>query len=288
MLTRVPQQFVQPEELRDNMSPDAEALWALVRPHTGEQHSVRPTTHGHGSDVTALVEGEYGPVFVKACRNRPGGRRASIVRERLVNPSVRALSPELRWHVEDDEWIALGFEVVEGRSADFGPDSGDLGVVVGLLDGLQEVSPPAEAADWQETRWDRFAPEGSSETFRGDTLLFTDVNPDNFVIGEHRSWIVDWSWPTRGAGFIDPACLVVQLIAAGHTAGMAEEWAARCKGWVSAAPAAIDAFAMATLRMNERQAERFPEARWLGDMVEAAHRWAEHRGVAEGTGTRPQ
>ncbi|WP_240965483.1 protein kinase [Streptomyces zingiberis] len=204
-----------------------------------------------------------------------------MARERLINPSVHAFSPELRWHAESDEWIALGFEVVEGRSSDFGPNSGDLGAVVGLLDGLRGVPLPIEAGDWQETRWDRFAPEGTTEFFRGDTLLFTDVNPDNFVIGERRSWIVDWSMPTRGAGFIDPACLVVQLLAAGHSAEQAEEWAARCKGWVDADASAIDAFAMATLRMNKRQAERFPEAEWLGAMAEAAETWAGHRGVAD-------
>jgi hypothetical protein len=263
------------------MPSDTESLWTLVRSHTGDQDSVRLTAHGHSSDVTALVQCEQGPFFVKACRNRPGGRRASIIRERLVNPAVRALSPELRWHIEDDEWIALGFEVVEGRSSDFRPGSADLATVIDLLDRLRDVSLPAEADNWQETRWNQFVNEADAKLFQGDTLLFTDVNPDNFMIGECRSWIVDWSWPTRGAGFIDPACLVVQLVAAGHTAARAETWAAKCKEWANADSAAVDAFAVATLRMNQRQAKRFPETRWLGDMVEAARRWAVHRGVAE-------
>lgn len=142
---------------------------------------------------------------------------------------------------------------------------------------------PGEVGDWRETRWDRFADEGDRAHFLGDTLLFTDVNPDNFMIGARRTWFVDWSWPTVGAAFIDPACRVVQLFAAGHTAERAEAWAAECKGWTTANPAAIDAFTVATVRMNRSQAERFPDANWLQDMAEAARQWAFHRGVEDKT-----
>ncbi|WP_432035559.1 phosphotransferase [Streptomyces cucumeris] len=258
-----------------------ERLWALVREHTGEQYEVRPTSRGKGSDVTALVTCERGSFFVKACRNRPGGRRASIVRERMVNPSVRAVSPALRWNAEDDAWIVLGFEVVEGRSSDFSLGSSDLPAVVGVLNSVRGLVVPDEVGDWRETRWHRFADEGDRPHFLGDTLLFTDANPDNVMIGDRRTWLVDWSWPTVGAAFIAPACLVVQLIAAGHTAEQAEAWVVGCRGWAMADPAAIDAFAIATVRMNRGQAERFPEAGWLGDMAEAAHLWAVHRGVSE-------
>ncbi|GFE13554.1 hypothetical protein Sgleb_16010 [Streptomyces glebosus] len=260
------------------MSPiDDEALWELVRPHTGEQHAIEPTSRGNGSDVTALVQADNGPVFIKACGNRPGGRRASIIRERLVNPSVRAVSPALRWHAKNDDWIALGFEVVDGRSSDFGPGSKDLQAVVDVLNRIATLPLPGEADDWQETRWDRFAGEGEAALFDGDTLLFTDINPDNLMIGEERAWVVDWSWPTRGAAFIDPACLVVQLIAAGHTPESAEYWAGSCKGWTGADPRAIDAFAGANARMNCSFAERNPDAAWLRAMADAAQAWVDHR-----------
>ncbi|MEU5301774.1 hypothetical protein ACH4YO_23465 [Streptomyces noursei] len=256
---------------------DTEALWALVRPHTGEQHTIEPTSRGNGSDVTALVQAEHGPVFVKACANRPGGRRASIIRERLVNPAVQSVSPALRWHAENDDWIALGFEVVEGRSSDFGPESKDLHAVVDVLNRIAALPLPNEAGDWQESRWDRFAGDGEAVLFEGETLLFTDINPDNVMIGEERAWAVDWSWPTRGAAFIDPACLVVQLIAAGHTPESAEYWAGSCKGWTDADTRAIDAFAAATARMNRVFAERNPDAAWLQAMADAAQAWVDHR-----------
>ncbi|MEU8914796.1 phosphotransferase [Streptomyces nigrescens] len=270
---------MQPEELRNINSPDTETLWALVHPHTGDQYDVRPTGRGNGSDVTALVECDNGPVFVKACRNRPGGRRASLIRERLVNPSVRAVSPALRWQEEDDTWMALGFEVVEGRSADFAPGSPDLFAVVDIVGRLGELPLPDAAQTWQENRWDRFSDEGNARLFEGETLLFTDINPDNLVIGNERAWAVDWAWPTRGAAFIDPACLVVQLVAAGHSAESAESWAVGCTAWTEADPRSVDAFAAATLRMNCAFAERAPDTPWLSAMAAAAQAWAAHRGV---------
>ncbi|MFE1172543.1 phosphotransferase [Streptomyces sp. NPDC058773] len=260
------------------MSPiDNDALWTLVRPYTGEQHEVQPTARGNGSDVTALVTCDEGPVFVKACRNSPGGRRASIIRERLVNPYVRPVSPALQWHAADDEWIALGFEVIEGRASDFTPESRDLPDVVGIVEQIGELPLPGEADEWQETRWDRFADETDTQLFRGKTLLFTDINPDNLMMGYGRAWAVDWSWPTHGAAFIDPSCLIVQLIAAGHTPESAEHWAGSCKGWTDADTRAIDAFAAATARMNRAFADRNPDASWLGAMADAAQAWVDHR-----------
>ncbi|GAA3616795.1 protein kinase [Streptomyces sp. S1A] len=253
----------------------------LIRPHTGDLTRVRPTAGGHSSDVATVVECEKGPFFVKAVPNRPGGRRDSIVRERLINPAVRSVSPALRWHAENDVWVVLGFDAVEGRAADFSPGSPDLPTVVGLVDRIGELDLPEVAREWPETRWDRFAgDEGQAALLRGDDLLHTDINPGNMMIGEHTAWAVDWSWPTRGAGFIDPACLVVQLIAAGHSPESAESWASGCAAWADADPKAVDAFARANALMYRVFADRKPDASWLGAMADASRAWADHRGVS--------
>ncbi|MGA5560737.1 hypothetical protein ACPCUV_06065 [Streptomyces platensis] len=120
-----------------------------------------------------------------------------------------------------------------------------------------------------------FADEADTQLFRGKTLLFTDVN--HLMIGHGRAWAVDWSWPTHGAAFIDPSCLIVQLIAAGRTPESAEHWAGSRKGWTDADTRAIDAFAAATARMNRAFAERNPDASWLGAMADAAQAWVDHR-----------
>lgn len=256
------------------------AFWALIHSHTGDLSDTQPTARGFGSDLSAVVECEKGPFFVKAMRNRPGGRRDSITRERLINPFIRSFSPALQWHEQDGDWIVLGFEAVAGRLSDFAPGSRDLPEIVELLDRIGKLDLPEVVRDWRETRWDRFAlDETEAELFRGDTLLHTDINPSNLLVGERSTWAVDWAWPTRGAAFIDPALFVVQLVSAGHSAESAESWAARCQAWVNADPKALDAFAAATLRMYRLFADGQPDASWLKAMAAAAQSWAGHRGV---------
>ncbi|GAA4104162.1 protein kinase [Actinomadura miaoliensis] len=254
---------------------------AAIRPHTGDIVGVRPTSRGNSSASTVLVDGAHGSFFVKGVPNRPGGRRDSLVREGLINRFVSAFSPSVLWQAETDEWLALGFEVIDARPSDFTPGSPDLPTIIETLTRIADLPLPGIAQGWTETRWDRFAADPAHvESFRGGTLLFTDINPANLLVGDGRMWAVDWSWPTRGAGFIDPACLVLQLVAAGHTAEAAESWAARCPAWTAADPRAIDAFAAATLNMYTSRAERYPDEDWLKVMATAAQGWAAHRGVA--------
>jgi hypothetical protein len=255
---------------------------ALIEPHTGRVTCIRPPAgHGFSTDLLAIVECEQGPFFVKAMRNRVGGRRDQILREKEINPFVRSTAPALLWSAEDDEWIVLGFEVVEGRETDFMPGSPDLPVIVELLNRIHEIELPEVAKGWPETRWDWFADRGAPALFQGDALLHTDVNPANLLIGERESWAVDWSWPTRGAAFIDPAMLVVQLVVAGHAPEGAESWAAACTAWTKADPEAIDAFALAHARKHRHRALRNPDERWLLAMAEAAEGWARYRGVMQ-------
>ncbi|MFD3582017.1 phosphotransferase [Streptomyces sp. NPDC058683] len=239
------------------------------------------TERGFSSDMTAVVDCARGPFFVKAMRNRPGGRRKSLIRERQINRYLGHISPPLLWDVEAEDWLVLGFEVVDGRSSDFAPDSPDLPLVVDSIGEIGRLSLPHIAQDWTETRWDRFVSDSAeAELFRGDSLLYTDINPSNFLMVKRRVWAVDWAWPTRGARFIDPALLVVQLIAAGHTPDSAEKWAERLTAWREAAPQAVDAFAAANLRMYRAAVGRKPEADWLKAMVDACRAWTEYRGVA--------
>ncbi|MFI0895455.1 protein kinase [Streptomyces sp. NPDC020983] len=252
----------------------------LVSACAGEVLSLRPTRYGFSSDLTALAECERGAFFVKAMRNRPGGRRDSLMRERDINPFVRDVAPELRWYAEDEAWCVLGFEPVEGRPSDIEPGSADLGLIADLVSAVGALELPDVARHWPETRCDAYvADAGDAGWFRGDTLLHTDVNADNVLIGAQRAWLVDWSWPTRGAGFIDPACFVLQLVAAGHEPAEAEAWASRCPAWTEADPRAIDAFARADVRMHEAFAACRPEADWLRALAAGAREWAAHRGL---------
>ncbi|MEU7167335.1 protein kinase [Streptomyces morookaense] len=254
----------------------------LIRPHTGEVVRVDPPKHGFTTDFAAIIDTEKGPFFVKAMFNQPGGRKESILRERAINPYVQPLSPSVLWSVDEDDagWIILGFEVIEERRLDFEPGSPDLPLAVDLLNRAASLPLPDVARDWPEDRWDAYvSSEDELPLLRGDALLHTDINPSNLVTGPAGAWLIDWSWPTYGAGFIDPAIFVVQLISAGHNPESAESWASGCTAWSNAAPAAIDAFAAADLRMHRVLAEQRPDQAWLKALEDAAQAWADHRGI---------
>lgn len=252
------------------------AFWTLIAPYTGAISAVRHAERGYSSDVTAIVKCAAGPVFLKAVRE-PSPHSSSFAREAQINPYVRSVSPALRWRLHQHGWIVLAFDVAPGRYADFAPGSPDLPAVVAAVNAIGVIDCPDLASNWLETRWDRFTDQVSR--FAGDALLYTDINPDNLIMSSGGTAVVDWSWPTRGAGFIDPACMVVQLIAAGHTAAGAERWAQRCTAWQSADSGAIDAFATATVRMYRHFENRDPSP-WRKAMTQAAATWATHRSMS--------
>lgn len=239
---------------------------------------LQPAKRGFSSDFTGIAEGADGRAFVKAMRNRAGGRLASLRREERINPCLRGIAPGLLWSAECERWVVLGFEVADGRRANFAPGSPDLPAVVSAIERTGSLPLPDVAREWHETRWDRFTRDPDERALlRGNALLHTDVNPSNFLLGE-RVWAVDWAWPTRGAALIDPACFVVQLVSAGHSPEEAEAWATGCTAWREADPGALDVFAAAATRMYRAFARR-GGATWLAAVADAAAAWATHRGV---------
>ncbi|WP_159945461.1 MULTISPECIES: protein kinase [unclassified Nocardiopsis] len=249
----------------------------LIQPHTGDIHQTVPVTEGYGASTTAVITGTRGEFFVKATPNRAGGHLDAARREAAVNPAVRTLSPALQWQVENEEWFVLGFEVVQGRTADITPGSADLPRIIDAVDQLAAVPLPEVAEGWEDVRWDRFATKEEQQLLRGDALTHTDLHEHNVLLGEERTWIVDWEWPTRGAEALTPSCLAVQLVAAGHSPAAAEGWVAGCQAWKRATPESLDAFARANARLHHYFAELRSEEKWLADMAVAAQAWAEHR-----------
>jgi Ser/Thr protein kinase RdoA (MazF antagonist) len=120
------------------------------------------------------------------------------------------------------------------------------------------------------------SPTDSARLLAGDTLLHTDFNPLNVLVHNHTARIIDWAWPTRGAAFIDPACWLVRLIAAGHTPDSAEAWAQRCPALATASAQAITVFAQATSRVWD-ETERNEPVPWKQRMAQAARAWRDFR-----------
>ncbi|MCD0448158.1 protein kinase [Actinocorallia sp. API 0066] len=256
-------------------------LASAIAPYVGESRSFRPpVVRGYSSDVTGVVEGSEGRFFIKGVRGE-GGHRDSLLREAAVNPYVREFSPAVRWEAEEGDWLVLGFDVLDDiRAADLASGSADLTDVAAVLNRISDLPCPDVAHGWQETRWNRFLDNDADRALlHGDTLLHTDINAHNVLIAPDHTWVVDWSWPTVGAAFIDPALLVLQLVSGTHTPAEAEELAATCKAWKDADPRAVDVFVAATLRMQTKIAQRHPQETWIKAMLSATETWAEHRGV---------
>jgi thiamine kinase-like enzyme len=80
---------------------------------------------------------------------------------------------------------------------------------------LAAVGRPDLPVKQARQRWTAYVDcEAGLDLLDGDALLHTDFNPLNVLLGPDRVWIIDWVWPTRGAAFIDAACLLIRAMAA--------------------------------------------------------------------------
>jgi hypothetical protein len=248
-----------------------------IEERIGKVDAARTASSGLNSQLALVLDTDAGTVFVKGLRtDHPGVVRQE--REAMINAHVRAVSPRLLWHDQAAEWDLLAFEYIGGaRHADYRPGSPDLLRVIGVIHRLAEISCPDLPVKQARQRWAAYVDrETDLDLLDGDALLHTDFNPMNVLLGPDRTWIIDWAWPTRGAGFIDAACFLIRAMAAGHSAGQAEALASMCPGWQQAPPAAIDVFALASARLYDEIASHDPQP-FKQRLAAAAHDWACHR-----------
>jgi hypothetical protein len=259
----------------------------LIQVQTGPVHGAQTVAAGLNSQLGIVLDTADGQVFVKGLRSDHAG----VVRqhrEAMINPYVMPVAPRLRWHIESAGWNLLAFDYIPAaRHADYTPGSADLPAVVQVLGRLQQIPCPDLPVKRAEQRWAAYLDDDAAgDLLVGQTLLHTDFNPLNVLIGDGTAWIIDWAWPTRGAAFIDPACFLLRLMIGGHTAAEAEAWAAQCECWAVAPDRAIDAFALACARLYAEIAHEDPQP-WKQHLAAAGHDWARHRNVA-GLGRRGQ
>lgn len=246
--------------------------------HTGTVRASRTADAGINSAVAAFLETADGRVFLKAVPQHDAGA-TSQQREVAVNPYIRGIGPRMLWREKAAGWNLVAFEVIEGcHHATYTPASPDLAKLTVALNALAELPCPPVAMLSAGRRWAPYLDRTEDqERLAGAYLLHTDPNPTNVLITEDRAWLVDWAWSTRGAGFIDLACLIPRLINAGHSPAEAEDWAAKHTVWQDAEPAAITVFAKAIARMWSELAAQNPGQVWRRPMVNAADTWDRHR-----------
>lgn len=141
--------------------------------------------------------------------------------------------PRLLWSYDQDGWVALCFEDVDGRHPHEPWTEHDLGLVIAAIQKMAADLTPAPldpgdtAADgfrrningWQialrrgEARLDPWSAKHLARLAAleaeapglcaGDTLLHFDTRADNILIAGERVYVVDWPWARLGAAWVD-------------------------------------------------------------------------------------
>jgi len=249
-----------------------------VEARTGPIYAAATADKGLNSEIAATLDTGAGRIFVKGM-NTDHPRAWTQDREATINPFVAPLAPRLFWQIDDGTWDLLGFEHLDGRPADYRPQSDDLPLVAEAIITLSGVRAPVdlELKHIEQRLADYIDDPADAGLLRGETLLHTDWHPDNVLIVDNAARVVDWAWPTRGAAWIDAACWVVWLTSAGHTPADAEQWAAKTPSWSTAPRRALDVFATAQERLWAGIAADAPDIAWIQDLAAAASRWAAYR-----------
>jgi hypothetical protein len=254
-----------------------ERVRAAVEDASGAVIKAEGATEGLNSHLAAVLYTASGALFLKGIRTDHPAVVAQQ-REAMINPYVRTVSPELLWRTEVDGWNLLAFECVEGRHADYAPGSSDLPEVVEVLTELGHICAPELLLKVAEQRWAEYVDDPAElELLAGGTLLHTDISPFNILITSGPARVIDWAWPTRGAGFIDPCYFAIRLMAAGHTPAEAEGWAGQVPTWQAACREAIDTFATVSARLWGEIAQHAPGDPWKQRMGLVAEAWRTYR-----------
>lgn len=253
-------------------------LRTLIEAQTGPIDRIVPAPTGNHADIASTLETGDGRVFVKAARklaDRDGPEVMSLRREASVNPAVHEFAPRLRWQAEAEGWLALGFEHVQGRPADFSAGSPDLEILAKTIHALQSELCPDVPMLSGGKRWQKYT--GDPAPFEGGTLLHTDLNEDNFLITDQNSaYVIDWAFVTRGAAWLELALLMPWLIKAGHTPQAAEEWASQFPAWTDAPPTDLDMFS-AAFAQQWHAASQVRDDGWIARHADLTGRWAAYR-----------
>lgn len=184
-------------------------------------------------------------VFVKAASTQ--AQRPFAEAYRAEAATLRALPdglpvPRLLWSHEDDLWVLLAQEYVDGTPPARPFPRDELDACLNTLELLAErLDGPAAGPDlptfaddfahflsgWQHVR--RFSPawphleeaaalaDRVAEATAGTAVVHTDARDDNFLITpDGRAVLCDWNWTVRGAPWIDTVLLLATAHGDGH------------------------------------------------------------------------
>lgn len=268
--------------MRSDWTDLPEGLRIEIEAKAGPIESIEPAPTGNHADIASTLHGPEGVTFVKAARklaDRDGPEVMSLRREAAVNPYVSEFAPRLRFQAEAGEWVALGFEHVTGRRADFTPGSPDLTVLAKTIHAIQATPSPDVVRMVVERRWQSVAEDVSP--LAGSALLHTDLNEDNLIVtSDGRAYVVDWAFVARGQAWLELGLLIPWLLKAGHSPREADEWVSQFPSWADAEPAHIDLFSRVFAEKWRANSKTNPAA-WVAEHAAFTNQWATYRLGAE-------
>lgn len=193
---------------------------------------------GYTPGFASVLTGEDGRrMFVKAASKKAQRPFADSYREEIRKLTLLPDGlpiPRLLWAHEDDLWVILGLEYVDGPNPTRPWVRNELDACLDSLEVLADALTPAPTpmeldtfadefadcpADWDHVR--RVAPEWPhledaadladrfAEVTAGDTLVHTDARDDNFLLCDGRALLCDWNWPVLGAAWIDTVLMLI-------------------------------------------------------------------------------
>jgi len=190
--------------------------------------------------ASALIGADGRRMFVKAASLKAQRPFADAYREEIRK--LRALPsglpvPRLLWSFEDDAWVVLGLEYVDGANPQrpwqppeleacldaiemiaeaLTPAPADLGLVAltaeeefgAMLTGWNHVA--RKHPDWPHLDDAAALASRHATALAGDSLMHTDARDDNFLVTpDGRAVLCDWNWPVLGPSWADSVMLLI-------------------------------------------------------------------------------
>ena len=139
-------------------------------------------------------------------------------------------TPALRWSLDDDVWVVVAFDAVDGRTPEVPWVDDDVRAVARLVDVLAGVEAPELRpldADGTFNGWETLAGGESAglhsyhpwatrnldrlvlieqtwtDAAAGTTLVHGDLRGDNVLLIDGEALAIDWPYASRGAAFCD-------------------------------------------------------------------------------------
>jgi aminoglycoside phosphotransferase len=213
------------------------ALRRLVQDRWGTRVvGARSARAGYTPGCASVLTGADGRrIFLKAASRqaqRPFADAYAMEARRLRELPAGLSMPRLLWSHEDESWVVLALEHVDGTNPVRPWDRAELDRCLDLLEVLARAltPPPMRLPSFAEELagfvdgWDhvrRTAPqwphleEAATLASRwrqatdGDTLVHSDARDDNFLLTADGAHLVDWNFPVVGAAWIDTVCLLM-------------------------------------------------------------------------------